>query len=207
MKNGHSPTIKFHLTEGNMKRIISLVVVTVAALMMAATANAWHPNGVVVTAKCNVQTGVYDVTAEILQSSQWPGAFVKSITPSWFAGNTTGSKSVVVVLAWSSGETWTAPTQYVTLAGTCIKVCEPVTVERIVYVDRPVEVIREVVKEVPVEKVVEKVVEKPVIKTIVKWKTRVVVKWKTRTVVKRIIITKIVHDRCPPPPVCCVGKG
>jgi hypothetical protein len=70
-------------------------------------------------------------------------------------------------------------------------------VERVVYVDRVVE--KRV--EVPVEKIVTKRVEVPVMKIVYR------TKWKTRTVVQRIIRTKVIHDRCPPPDVCCEGKG
>jgi hypothetical protein len=69
--------------------------------------------------------------------------------------------------------------------------------ERVVYVDRVVE--KRV--EVPVEKIVERVVRVPVMKVVYR------TKWKTRTVVQRIIRTKVIHDRCPPPDVCCEGKG
>lgn len=80
-------------------------------------------------------------------------------------------------------------------------------VDRVVYVDRVVEVPVERVVEVPVERVVEKVVEVPVVKTVevpvrtvvVKWntktkrvvKTRVLVKWKTRVVVKKVPVVGV----------------
>lgn len=191
-----------------MKRVC-LLVAMLAAMVLASTANAWSAV-VAASAKCNVQTGVYDVTASVV-SSEPSGAVVKSYSPKTFPGNTTGSQKVYVTADWPNNSEEPTYTVYVQLNGTCVAICEPVVTERIVYVDRPVEVVREVEKrvEVPVEKIViqEKIVEKPVVKTVVKWKVRTVVKWKTRTVVKRIIITKIVHDRCPPPPVCCEGKG
>lgn len=183
-----------------MKRVC-LLVAMITAMVFASTANAWHAV-VAASAKCNVQTGMYDVTASVV-SSEPSGAVIKSYSPKTFPGNTTGTQKVYVTADWPDNNEEPTYTVYVQLNGLCVAICEPVVIERIVYVDRPVEVVREKIV------VQEKIVEKPVIvtKTVVKWKTRTVVKWKTRTVVQRIIITKVVHDRCPPPPVCCVGKG
>ena len=162
-----------------VKRLIPLAVV-IACVVGVQSASAWHAADVAVVATCNTTTGVYDVTATITQSGQWPGAFVKSITPTSFPGNTSGSKGVVVKIGWPNStetQTWT---KYVTLDGKCGVVCEPVTIikevpgpERIVYVDRPVEVVREVVKEVRVEvpgpeRVVEKLVVSDNIQTVTK---------------------------------------
>lgn len=156
-----------------MKRLIPLAVV-IACVVGVQSAGAWHAADVQVVAVCNVQTGVYDITATITQSGQWPGAYVKSVTPTSFPGSTTGSKAVVVKIGWpnsSETQTWT---KYVTLDGKCGVICEPVVIvkevpgpERIVYVDRPVpgpERVVERIVEVPgPERVVEKVVEKLVV--------------------------------------------
>jgi hypothetical protein len=172
-----------------LKRLIPLAVV-LACVVGVQSASAWHAADVAVVATCNTTTGVYDVTATITQSGQWPGAFVKSVTPTSFPGSTSGSKAVVVKIGWpnsSETQTWT---KYVTLDGHCAVVCEPVTIikevpgpERIVYVDRPVEVIKyvdrpvEVIKEVQVpgpERVVEKVVEKLVVSDNIQTVTKIV---------------------------------
>ena len=60
--------------------LLAAIVATVAVAVQ--NADAWHAVDVNVDAKCNVQTGMYDITATIVQSQNWPGAFVKSVTPS-----------------------------------------------------------------------------------------------------------------------------
>jgi hypothetical protein len=200
-----------------MVRLALLAAIVATTFVAVQQADAWHAVDVQATAKCNVQTGYYDVTASIVQSSDWPGAFVKSVTPTPLPGATVGARTVVIVIGWPTTSETQSFSRTVTTDGKCTVVCVPQIVEKVVYVDRPTEVVREVRVEVPVEKrvevpvdrIVEKIVEKQVVvtKTVVKWKTRTVVKWKTRTVVQRVIVTKIVHDRCPPPPVCCEGKG
>jgi hypothetical protein len=192
-------------------RLALLATIIVTVCVSVQQADAWHAIDVQAGAKCNAQTGEYDITATILQSQDWPGATVKSLTPLTLPGSTAGTRTVTIVIGWAATSETQTFTRTVSLSGSCVVVCVPQVVEKIVYVDRPTEVVREVVREVPVEKIVvqEKIVEKPVIvtKTVVKWKTRVVTKWKTRTLVKHVYHTKIVHDRCPPPPVCCEGKG
>jgi hypothetical protein len=204
-----------------MKRLTLLLAAALVTLTFVATGKAWHAADVQVQATC--VNGTFNVTAAITQSGQWPGAFVKTITPSSLPGSFRGVQQVDVVIGWTTTtETQKFVRQVDTLnAPTCGVVCEPTVVERIVYVDRPVEKIVERRVEVPVERrvevpvekivyvdrVVEKVVEKPVTVTktvyLVRYKTR----WKTRTVVKHVYHTKIIHDRCPPPKVCCEGKG
>jgi hypothetical protein len=162
---------------------------------------------------------MYDVTASIVQSSDWPGAFVKSVTPTPLPG-VAGTRTVVIVIGWAATSETQSFSRTVTTDGKCSVVCVPTIVEKTVYVDRPVEVVREVPgperivyvdrpAPPPAPITVTKTVTLPAATIIhyVPKKPRVVTKWRTRTVVKRIIITKIVHDRCPPPPVCCEGKG
>lgn len=191
-----------------------LVALTVTAILIAtivvSSAGAWHAADVKVTSTC--VNGTWQITATITQSGQWPGAYVKTVTPASLPGSFKGVQQVDVVVGWpNSNETQKFVRQVDTQnAPACKVVCDPIVVEkivpgpeRIVYVDRVVE--KRV--EVPVEKIVERVVEKPVTVTktvyVVRYKTR----WKTRTVVRNVYRTKVIHDRCPPPPVCCVGKG
>lgn len=200
--------------------------IAVVALVYSGTALAWHANGVTVTAAC--QDYKYVVSASVQQSSKYPGAFVKSITPSTVPGNTSGSKGVVVVLGWPNSnetQTWNVS---VSLDGKCVpppapkncpegyseaegstadvKLCvktvtNTVTVDRVQYVDRPVERIVEKIvyvdKPVEVEKIVykDKIVIKTVIKKVVKIKNKIVVKYKTK------VVTKVVKI-CP---VCKLG--
>jgi hypothetical protein len=198
-----------------MRYLVCILAAVGIAVAGAQTADAWHAADVQVTATCI--NGTFNITANITQSGQWPGAFVKTITPSSLPGSFRGVHQVDVVIGWTTTtETQRFVRQVDTLnAPTCGVVCEPT--ERIVYVDRRVEVpvdrIVEKRVEVPVEKivyvdrVVEKVVEKPVTVTktvyLIRYKTR----WRTRTVVKHVFHTKVIHDRCPPPKVCCEGKG
>jgi hypothetical protein len=189
-------------------RLALLAAIVATTFVAVQQADAWHAVDVQATAKCNVQTGVYDITAAIVQSSDWPGAFVKTVTPATLPGSVAGAQTIRVVIGWAATSETQTFTRTVTLSGQCVVVCVPQVVERVVYVDRPVEVVREVEKRVEVPVVVEKVVEKIVPRTItiVKWRTRTVVKWKTRTVVKWR--TKVIHDRCVPPPdePGCEGK-
>ena len=77
-------------------------------------------------------------------------------------------------------------------------VCVPQVVE-IVFVDRPTEVVREVEKrvEVPVE----------VVKTVTVVKCVPSSSGAPAPSSSSLFQPKAVHDRCPPPPVCCEGKG
>lgn len=208
-----------------MKRITMLVVVllaVIASLAVAKVAKAWHATEVTVSAKCNVGTGVYDVKAEITQSGQWPGAFVKSITPISFTGTTTGSQKVVVVIGWpstSETQTWT---KYVTLDGSCKKVCEPEIryVDKIVYVDRPappapppVVTTTTVTNTVTTPAPPPKKVAAPCVAPKNLPKGASVKKGKGCnyyiTLKQKVVKSKpkVIHDRCkPPPPPDCVGK-
>jgi hypothetical protein len=201
-------------------RLALLAAITATTFVAVQQADAWHAVDVQVSAKCNAQTGNYDVTATILQSQDWPGATVKSLTPLTLPGSTAGTRTITVVIGWAATSETQTFTRAVTLSGQCVVVCVPQVVEKIVYVDRPVEVVREVPgperivyvdrpAPPPAPITVTKTVTLPAATIIhyVPKKPRVVTRWRTRTVVKRIIVTKIVHDRCPPPPVCCEGKG
>jgi hypothetical protein len=183
----------------------------IVAAVVAQNAGAWHAADATAVTRCDTTRGLYDVTATVTQSGQWPGAFVRSVNPSTIPGGTTGPVTITIVVAWTTTTETQTFKRTLTLDGKCGVICEPVIkevvrevpVDRVVYVDR-------VVKDVQiqyVDRVVEKVVEKPVTVTktvyVVRYKTR----WKTRTVVKHVFHTKVIHDRCPPPKVCCEGKG
>jgi hypothetical protein len=184
-----------------VRRLAALATIAIAAALMASSADAWHALDAQAAATCNPQTGLFDVSATILQSTDWPGAFVKSVSPPTLSGS--GTRTITIVIGWAATAETQTFTRTVSLSGSCVVVCVPQVVEKIVYVDRPTEVVREVVREVPVERIVEKIVYVPKVVYKIKYKTR----WKTRTVVKHVYHTKVVHDRCPPPPVCCEGKG
>lgn len=98
------------------KFIISLGAVATCAAALAASAFAWHANGVTVSAPCDTVTGTYPVSATIIQNAQYP-ATLKSVTPSSFPGTSTGG-TVTVVVKFTNGETQTF-TQSVTLDGKC----------------------------------------------------------------------------------------
>lgn len=198
-----------------MKKIIALVAAGVAALTFAASALAWHSDGVAVSAICNQETHTYDVSATIQQSSGYPGATIKSITPSSFPGTTSGTKAVVVVIKWPNSNDTQTWTKTVTLAGTCVQPPPPPPTcpegyhqqgestnpllclkETVTEHETRVEVPVEVIKEVPgptqyvtqyVDKVVtvEKAVPGP---TVVK----TVVKWKTKIVNHKVVKVKVV---------------
>lgn len=108
-----------------MKRAFALVAVVIAALCFAASAFAWHANNVVASATCDASNGVYNVSATITQNSSYPGAFVKSISPSTFSGSTSGSQHVTVVLGWPNSTDTQVWNLTVNLDGKCTK---PVTV-------------------------------------------------------------------------------
>ncbi len=100
-----------------MKRLSILVGAIAVALGVVSSAFAWHANDVIVAANCDTKTGTYVVTATIVQNPKYP-ATLYSISPSSFAGNTSGTKSVTVVIKFTNNEkqTWK---RYVTLDGKC----------------------------------------------------------------------------------------
>lgn len=102
-------------------RLIAVLAVALAVAGVAAgTAKAWHATSVDWTVACNTQSYTYVVSTPVItQSSQWPGATVKSVTPASFPGTTTGSVKVTVVIKWSNGETQTWE-KYHVLDGKCV---------------------------------------------------------------------------------------
>lgn len=107
-----------------MKRLLVLVGATCAALYLAASGFAWHANDVKVTTTCDAPSSTYKVAATIVQSQQYPGATVKSITPSTFPGTASGPRLVLVIIRWSNGEIQPF-VKFITLAGTCKPVVIP----------------------------------------------------------------------------------
>lgn len=83
--------------------------------------------------------------------------------------------------SWKDGN---ASGQIPTTKLVCPVVCTPIVTEKIVYVDRPVETVREVEKVVYVDRPVDRVVTK----TVVKWKTKI--KYRTKIKTKIIFIEK-----------------
>ncbi len=101
-----------------------MLLVLVAALVALATlgvgvARAWHADGVTVTATCDKESESYLITATIQQSNDWPGAFVKSITPSSVDGYTKGDQTVTVVVGWTTSTETQTFRETVTLDGDC----------------------------------------------------------------------------------------
>ena len=96
--------------------VVGLVAV---AALGTGVARAWHADGVTVQATCDSESGTYVVTATILQSEQWPGAVVKSVTPSSFPGNTSGQQSVTVVIGWDGSQETQTFHESVDLGGDC----------------------------------------------------------------------------------------
>jgi uncharacterized repeat protein (TIGR01451 family) len=100
-----------------------LLVLAAAAVGLATlgvgTARAWHADGVTVTATCDKHSDSYLITATIQQSQDWPGAFVKSITPSSVDGYTKGDQTVVVVIGWTTSAETQTFTETVSLDGNC----------------------------------------------------------------------------------------
>ncbi len=101
-----------------MKKLIVLLSASVAALALSASALAWHADGVNVSATCDTKTGTYSVSADIVQNAKYP-ATLSSITPGTFAGTTSGTKPVVVVVKFTNGETQTW-NKTVILDGACV---------------------------------------------------------------------------------------
>ena len=84
-----------------------------------AVALSWHADGLSIEAVCEEEAETYTISATIQQSAQWPGAFVKSITPSSFPGDTSGAQTVVVKIGWPNSNDTQTFTRSVTLAGDC----------------------------------------------------------------------------------------
>lgn len=204
-----------------MRKCYIILAAVVAALAITPLANAWHANGVTLSVSTPPCGQARVVSATIDQSSQWPGATVKTITPSSFAADVVGVKTVVVVIGWANSNDKQTFTKTVTLAS---NVCPPTppkcpegyveagksegvllcTKETRVEVPFPVEVVRVEYRDVPgptVERIVtvDRVVEKlvpgaTVIKTVkVKGKTKYVYRTKIITKVKR----STVYKNCP----------
>ena len=190
-----------------MRFRLTLVLAALTAAVAVSQAGAWHAADVKTQAVC--LNGSYNITATIVQSGQWPGAYIISVTPSSLPGTTTGISQVSVLIGWPNSQERQLFHRPVTTDGKCAILCPPTVVEKIVYVDRPVERVVEKRVEVPVEKIVyvDRVVEKPVVQVKTVYKVVTKIRWKTRTVVKHVFHTKVIHDRCPPPKVCCEGKG
>src|SRR5262249_19484476 len=110
-----------HARSGGARALHLLLAFVVASIGPAAVggsvARAWHAEGVTVTASCDSHSGTFTISAEIQQSQEWPGAFVKSITPSSFPGNTLGSRNVVVVIGWDQTTDTQTFTKSVSLPG------------------------------------------------------------------------------------------
>lgn len=197
-----------------------IILAAIASLAIVPIASAWHADGVTVTPHCDaVDNGMlYTITADIDQSHSWPGATVKSITPSYFPGNTTGTKSVTVVIGWPNSSDKQTFNKTVTLDGNCTPppsgscpagtteigknplICKVVEYrERIVYVDR-------------VEyKYVDKLVPGPtatVVKFVnVKGKTKIVVKTKVKYRTKIKIRYKVKVKKVPSYGICKLPNG
>lgn len=194
-----------------MRRLLTLAAVISVALVSAASALAWHVQDVTVSAACNTQSYTYDVSAAITQSTGYPGALVKSITPSTFPGTSSGVKSVVVVVKWTNSNDTQTLTKSVTLAGTCVAPPPPDPVCPEGYVRQgdslPLLCLKtvtvEVVKEVPVtntvyvdvpgptvEKIVTVVVDRPIpgktVTKIVKVQGKTKYIYRTKTKIKRV---------------------
>jgi len=88
-----------------MRKCYLFVAVVAFFAVFTATALGWHADDVSVEAIC--QDNTYLVFASIDQSEEWPDAYVISITPSSFAGSTSGEQGVTVVIGWDTGETQT----------------------------------------------------------------------------------------------------
>lgn len=99
-----------------MRRCYLFAVVVAFFAIFTATALGWHADDVSVEAVCEGNT--YLVFASIDQSEEWPHAYVVSITPSSFAGSTSGEQGVTVVIGWHTGETQTFHKR-VSLHGDC----------------------------------------------------------------------------------------
>lgn len=99
-----------------MRKCYLFVAVVAFFAVFTATALGWHADDVSVEAVCEDNT--YLVVASIDQSEEWPDAYVISITPSSFAGSTSGEQGVTVVIGWDTGETQTF-NERVRLDGEC----------------------------------------------------------------------------------------
>ncbi len=178
------------------KFIVTGVVLAALAFAPAAFAHTVALSGVVGCAN-----GQANVTWQLVASDTAKNPLVVETTnvaipvgssPGTFVQETSLAASATVKVRWSDGFTKTASAS-TPKPPACTKpeICPippPVVVEKIVYVDRPVD--RIVYVDRPVEKIVEKIVDRPVekivtrtiTKTKVKWKTKTVVKWRTRYV-------------------------
>lgn len=188
-----------------MKRFLALVVIVVAAAIAVPVALAWHAVDAVVAVACNA--GVYNVSASVVQSAQYPGGVVKSVTPSVFPGNTTGTKQVVVLVGWPNSKDTQPFTKSVTLTGNCVvptgPVCPPDTVRdasstsTVLVCVRTQTVTNYVNVPVQVPGPTVTVPGPTVTKTVIK-KSKPIVKWKTKTKVKTVVVTHTVVKR----PIC-----
>lgn len=106
------------------KFLLVMGAALVASLAVASTALAWHVQDVKVYAKCNTTTGKYDITVKIVQSAQWPNAYVKNVNPTSVAGNAKGAHIVVKVGWKNSNETQTI-WKTIGLDGKCVKYVPP----------------------------------------------------------------------------------
>lgn len=100
------------------KMWVALVIVTAISAVAVSSAAAWNAIGVTVSADCVVDT--YKVSVTIQQSQQYPGAFVKSVSPASFTGITSGTQPVTVVIGWPNSTDTQTFNKSVTLDGKCI---------------------------------------------------------------------------------------
>jgi hypothetical protein len=104
---------------GILKRLLVVLPIAGVSLIACASAFAWHVNGVNISAECDTSTYTYVVNASIDQSNDWPGAYIKSVSPASFPGTASGTQTVTVVIGWPKSYEKQTVSKEINLSGDC----------------------------------------------------------------------------------------